>query len=307
MMANEAPIRFDAGGLAPVVVQDAETGDVLMVAFMNAEALAASRRTGRAHFWSRSRGKLWRKGETSGHEQIVEEIFVNCEQNSLLLKVRQIGAVCHEGYATCYYRRLNDDDSLTIIRERAFDPATVYGDQENLVALTRRWYDALAYLRDHDLEDVSRTSSLLRSITSEITSRIADELFELAGALDGTHGHRERLEDVVLEGSQVLYWVALASLRAENSWDDLRPDRALSTTEDSLSPTVTARLLRAEAASWTSHAQDQIASAPRCHAVFGLVAQATRAVGIAPSDLVKADLAEMRAKPYLAAYFKSEH
>ncbi len=98
-----------------------------MIGFMNAEALTLTRQTGRIHFWSRSRGKLWRKGETSGHEQVVEEIWVNCERNSLLITVTQIGAVCHDGYPTCFYRRLTDDNTLEIVMDRTFDPATVYG------------------------------------------------------------------------------------------------------------------------------------------------------------------------------------
>src|SRR5688500_7800896 len=104
------PVRFGADGLIPAVIQDADTDAVLMVGFMNANALALTRSTGRVHFWSRSREKLWRKGETSGHEQIVEAIYINCEHNSLLLTVRQIGAACHDGFPTCFYRRLEPDN-----------------------------------------------------------------------------------------------------------------------------------------------------------------------------------------------------
>ena len=128
-------IRFDERGLVPVVVQEATTGAVLLLAYMNAEALEATLRTGRAHFWSRSRGRLWRKGERSGREQIVEALYVNCEQNSLLLRVHQQGgAACHTGYPTCYYRQLASDGSWQVVEERVFDPAQVYGhapsDQE---------------------------------------------------------------------------------------------------------------------------------------------------------------------------------
>ena len=105
-------IRFGTDGLAPVVVQDVVTGDVLMLAHMNEDALRLTYETGRAHYWSRGRNALWRKGETSGHEQLVEEVLVNCEQNSLLLLVRQVGAVCHDGYPTCFYRRTASDGSL---------------------------------------------------------------------------------------------------------------------------------------------------------------------------------------------------
>ena len=136
-------IRFGDDGLVPAVVQDVATGDVLMVAFMNDEALRLTYATGEAHYWSRSRKKLWRKGETSGHTQTVVEIRVNCERNSLLLLVRQTGAVCHDGYATCYYRRLSGDGALTVVRERAFDPETVYGDDSGRFA-TQAGRDAQA-------------------------------------------------------------------------------------------------------------------------------------------------------------------
>jgi len=120
-------IRFDECGLVPVVVQEAESSAVLLLAYMNADALEATLRTGRAHFWSRSRGKLWRKGEQSGRAQIVAGLYVNCEANSLLLKVHQQGgAACHTGYPTCYYRRLASDGSWQEVEERVFDPADVY-------------------------------------------------------------------------------------------------------------------------------------------------------------------------------------
>src|SRR5215211_4312697 len=125
---SQPTIRFGADGLAPVVVQDALSGDVLMLAYMNGDALRLTHETGRAHYWSRARNALWRKGETSGHEQVVDEIRVNCEQNSLLLLVRQVGAVCHDGYPTCFYRRAAPDGSLTIVRERSFDPSVVYSN-----------------------------------------------------------------------------------------------------------------------------------------------------------------------------------
>jgi phosphoribosyl-AMP cyclohydrolase len=132
---SPADIRFDERGLVPVVVQEATTGAVLLLAYMNAEALAATLRTGRAHFWSRSRGRLWRKGERSGRAQVVEALYINCEQNSLLLRVHQQGgAACHTGHRTCYYRKLAPDGSWQVVEERVFDPAEVYGhapsDQE---------------------------------------------------------------------------------------------------------------------------------------------------------------------------------
>ena len=118
---------FDkAGGLLPAVAQDADTGQVLMLAWMNRDAYDETLRTGRAVYYSRSRGKLWRKGEESGHIQEVREIYIDCDADTILLKVHQIGgAACHEGYASCFFRRV-ESDKLQVIGERVFDPQVVY-------------------------------------------------------------------------------------------------------------------------------------------------------------------------------------
>ena len=99
--------RFNADGLITAVAQDAGTGAVLMLAHMNAEALARTIETGEAWYWSRSRKALWRKGETSGHTQTVVELRVDCDQDAVLLRVRQVGAACHTGAGSCFYRRLS--------------------------------------------------------------------------------------------------------------------------------------------------------------------------------------------------------
>ena len=101
--------RFDATGLLSAVVQHAETGEVLMVAFMDAEALARTRETGLAHFHSRSRGRLWMKGETSGHVLKVRQVLVDCDQDALVLRVVPAGPACHTGETSCFYRRLEED------------------------------------------------------------------------------------------------------------------------------------------------------------------------------------------------------
>jgi phosphoribosyl-AMP cyclohydrolase len=105
--------KFDAAGLIPVVTQDAETGVVLMLAWMNAEAIGLTLETGRATYWSRSRGELWVKGETSGHTQAVVSLSVDCDQDALLLRVRQIGPACHTGAPDCFYRQLDAQGTLT--------------------------------------------------------------------------------------------------------------------------------------------------------------------------------------------------
>ena len=101
--------KFDANGLLAAVVQHHVTGEVLMVAFMDAKALAATRETGEAHFHSRSRGRLWKKGESSGNVLTVEEILVDCDQDALVLKARPAGSTCHTGARSCFYRRLHDE------------------------------------------------------------------------------------------------------------------------------------------------------------------------------------------------------
>ena len=125
--------KFGPDGLIPCITQDISTGQVLMFAFMNAESLAHTLRTGKATYWSRSRGKLWVKGEESGNVQIVRELFTDCDQDVLLIKVEQTGAAnaaCHNGYKSCFYRRLVrlDDPAyqLEYTAPRLFDPATVY-------------------------------------------------------------------------------------------------------------------------------------------------------------------------------------
>ena len=120
-------IDFGKGdGLVPVIVQDDETGDVLMLAYMSREAWLKTLETGKATYWSRSRNELWVKGETSGHVQLVKEILVDCDSDTLLLKVHQIGgAACHTGYKSCFYRRVINEKT-EIIGEPVFKPEDVY-------------------------------------------------------------------------------------------------------------------------------------------------------------------------------------
>ena len=106
MTNDQVRIRFDERGLVPAILQDATTGQVLMVAWMNEEALRLTRETGQAHFWSRSRQALWHKGATSGNFVNVREMWVDCDADTLLLKVDPIGPACHTGQQSCFHRRL---------------------------------------------------------------------------------------------------------------------------------------------------------------------------------------------------------
>ncbi len=116
-----------AGGLVAAIAQDADTGRVLMVAWMNAEAFRETVRTKRAVYFSRSRGKLWRKGEESGNVQEVQSISIDCDADAVLLKVKQVGgAACHEGYESCFFRELTSEQETRITEEQVFDPKAVY-------------------------------------------------------------------------------------------------------------------------------------------------------------------------------------
>lgn len=126
--ARNGPDFSKGGGLLVAVAQDAATGQVLMVAWMNQDAYEETLRTGRAVYYSRSRGKLWRKGEESGHVQTVRGIYLDCDADTILLKVEQTGAACHEGYQSCFFREVTPE-GLKVIAERVVDPAAVYGEK----------------------------------------------------------------------------------------------------------------------------------------------------------------------------------
>jgi phosphoribosyl-AMP cyclohydrolase len=115
-----------SGGLVPAIVQDDESGEILMLAYMNEEAWEKTLTSGKAHFWSRSRHKLWLKGATSGHIQEVRAIYVDCDLDTVVLRVHQVGgAACHEGYPSCFYRKVEGGE-LKTISTRVFDPKEVY-------------------------------------------------------------------------------------------------------------------------------------------------------------------------------------
>ncbi len=120
-------LNFAKGdGLIPVIVQDVETKEILMLAYMNSQSWEATLQTGRATYWSRSRKKLWVKGETSGHFQIIKAVFIDCDNDSILLQVKQLGeAACHTGYKSCFYRKLVGDN-FVVVGEKIFNPQEVY-------------------------------------------------------------------------------------------------------------------------------------------------------------------------------------
>lgn len=120
--------KFDIGGLSPAIAQDAKTGDVLMMAWMNEEAWNETLATGRVVYYSRSRKQLWRKGEESGHVQTLVEARLDCDEDTILLRVEQKGAACHEGYRTCFFRRVLPGGEAEICEQQLKTPCEIYGN-----------------------------------------------------------------------------------------------------------------------------------------------------------------------------------
>jgi phosphoribosyl-AMP cyclohydrolase len=123
-------LKYDADGLIPAIIVDADSKAVLMLAYMNETALAKTIKTGRTHFWSRSRREYWMKGESSGHVQQVRAIYTDCDGDTLMIEVTQRGGACHEGYFSCFHRRLDDQGRWDIVADKVFDPGEVYKNGE---------------------------------------------------------------------------------------------------------------------------------------------------------------------------------
>ncbi|MBV8821814.1 MAG: phosphoribosyl-AMP cyclohydrolase [Ktedonobacteraceae bacterium] len=309
-------LKFDRQGLIPVVIQDDASADVLMVAFMNEEALQLTRQTGYTHFFSRSRNRIWRKGEQSGNAQEVRAIFVNCEENSLLVRVVQHGkAACHEGYYNCYYRRLLPDDSYEIVAERIFDPEEVYGVTQSetassvagsntasqeiaqkLEASMTQLYGVYLYLRDHDLSEQSNTSRLLQERShSYLVARLADEMQELADVQSGEHVHSGQEPDTILEGSQVGYWLFLIAASTNLGYNEFTPHVSLLSGHNECSGADKVVERRQECLNLLSSTQPA-AIVLGLHLGFALIGWACAEAKVSPLAPAEFDLQQMRRK-----------
>jgi phosphoribosyl-AMP cyclohydrolase len=119
--------KYDEHGLLPAIIQDWKTNEVLMLAYMNKESIETMLKEGKTCFYSRSRKKQWLKGEESGHFQFVKELYFDCDKDTLLVKVEQVGGACHEGYESCFFRKLDKEaEQFTIVGKKVFDPASKY-------------------------------------------------------------------------------------------------------------------------------------------------------------------------------------
>lgn len=172
-------LTFDRSGLIPAIVQEVTTGQVLMLAYMNAESLRLTLETGLTHFYSRSRGRIWQKGEESGHVQRVHEIFVDCDEDALLLKVEQVVAACHTGRHSCFYRRLHPSSGVSAeLARQQFDPETVYGGS---LAIIQQVFEVIRDRQAHPKAD-SYVSGLFEKGQDQILKKVGEETAELVVA-----------------------------------------------------------------------------------------------------------------------------
>ncbi|WP_094604275.1 bifunctional phosphoribosyl-AMP cyclohydrolase/phosphoribosyl-ATP diphosphatase HisIE [Sporomusa silvacetica] len=171
-MMNIDTIKYDANGLVPAIIQDEVSGTVLMLAYMNAEALSKTLESGVTWFYSRSRRALWQKGETSGHVQIVKEMYYDCDADTILVKVSQTGAACHEGTFSCFSRRLDADTEQAA---KLFDPDKVYN--EPLAGVLYELYNVIND-RKHNPKEGSYTNYLFEKGQDKILKKVGEEAAE---------------------------------------------------------------------------------------------------------------------------------
>jgi len=182
-----AKMTFDAQGLIPAVIQDAANGDVLMVAYMNREAVERTLRSGLTHFYSRSRRRVWQKGETSGHVQRVQSLHLDCDADALLVRVEQVVAACHTGNRSCFFTRVTPGGTVAEEGQARFDPAAVYG---GLPAVLQRVF-ATVRERKATAPPGSYVAGLLAAGRERILKKIGEETTELLLAAQG--GEREAI------------------------------------------------------------------------------------------------------------------
>src|SRR5574337_358414 len=172
-------LRFDESGLIPAIVQDAENGQVLMLAYMSQESLRLTVETGLTHFYSRSRQRIWKKGEESGHIQRVREIYFDCDEDALLIKAEQEVAACHTGRRSCFYRRLHPSEDVAAELDRQqFDPEAVYGGS---LAILQQIFEVIKDRQARPQPD-SYVSGLFSKGQDQILKKIGEEATELVMA-----------------------------------------------------------------------------------------------------------------------------
>lgn len=201
-MADFSQLKFDAQGLIPAVVQDWRDGTVLMVGFMNREALEKTLSTQSVHFWSRSRNKLWEKGETSGHKLILKDFFVDCDGDTVLVKAEPIGPTCHTGEKACFFTRLTQQG----MPEQGKTPDAFGGILERLYQMVQD--------RKRSAKPDSYVSSLLQGGVDKVLKKVVEEAGEVALAAKGG-----KKEEIIYETADLLFHTLVAL-----GYHDIKPE-----------------------------------------------------------------------------------
>lgn len=203
-------IKFDQRGLVPAIIQDYQSGQVLMMAYMNTESLEKTLSTGKTWFYSRSREALWMKGETSGHVQNVQELLYDCDEDTLLIKVEQIGAACHTGHYSCFYRNSDRDE----VAPPVFDPGKVYNLQSGS-GILYELYDVILD-RQKNMPEGAYTTYLFEKGLDKILKKVGEENAEVIIASK----NRDKSE-VVYETSDLLYHLMVLLVEQGVSLEDI--------------------------------------------------------------------------------------
>jgi len=212
-------LKFDEKGLIPVVTKDVKNGEVLMLAYMNKEALEKTLETGKVHYWSRSRNKLWRKGETSGHYQLVKSIKVDCDGDALLVTVEQQGAACHTGHYSCFYRKL-DKGGIEEIEDNSTDEVI---ENKNKSAILQELYDVIVD-RNKNPKEGSYTNYLFEKGLDKILKKVGEETAEVIIA-----AKNKSFEEIRYEIADLVYHLFVLmverGLKPDDIYDELRKRR----------------------------------------------------------------------------------
>ena len=193
-------IKFDSDGLVVAVVQDIENNEILMQAYMNKESFQKTIETGYAHYYSRSRKKLWLKGEESGHTQKVLELFLDCDGDAIIMKVQQIGPACHTGRRSCFYRELDKESWKTTL------PIIEEPEKSYLPKFMVELYEIILDRIENSTPDKSYVKQLVTKGSEKINKKVIEEAYELAHAIDCQEGE----ERIASEGADLLFHFLVA-------------------------------------------------------------------------------------------------
>lgn len=204
-------IKFNSDGLIPAIAQDAVTNEVLMMAYMNEEALKKTIETGKAYYFSRSRNKLWLKGESSGHFQEVVEMSLDCDKDALLLKIKQVGGACHTGANSCFFNKIDGKCGITDNGEKVFEPDEVY----NNASVLKEVYDVVAD-RLNNPKEGSYTNYLFEKGIDKILKKVGEETSEVIIA-----AKNRSADELTYEVADLIYHLTVMMVEQGIKWSDI--------------------------------------------------------------------------------------